>query len=203
MNMKAIIKDAVILCLITLVAGVALGLTNEVTKPLIAAVRTEKANATYREVYPEAESFRDSEELTKKALASAETVGNLGYGKVTVDDCLEAVDGAGNVIGHLVTATSNEGYGGAVQISVGITNDGKVTGLGFLTINETPGLGMKAKDAAFRDQFPGKNGTLPLTLKKTGTAGESDVQAISGATFTSNAVTGALNAAVYFVNNCL
>lgn len=203
MNMKAILKDALILFLITLVAGVALGLTNEVTKPLIASVRAEKANATYREVYPEASSFAENPELTEKAAQSAEAIASLGYGKVTVDDCLEAVDDAGNVIGHLVTATSNEGYGGAVQISVGITADGKITGLGFLTINETPGLGMKAKEPQFRDQFPGKNGTLPLTLKKTGTAGESEVQAISGATFTSTAVTGALNAAVYFVNNCL
>lgn len=201
MDIKRIIKDAVVLCLITLVAGTALGLTYEVTKPLIASVREEKANATYREVYPDADTFKTSEDLT--AAATGLDCSGLGYGKVSVDDCLEALDASGNVIGHLVSATSGEGYGGNVQISVGITNDGEITGLGFLSISETPGLGMKAKEPAFRDQFPGKSAASELGLVKTGTAGQSEVQAISGATFTSKAVTAALNAAVYFVNNCL
>ena len=202
MNIKAFVKDGLILCLITLIAGVALGLTYEVTKPMIANVREAKAQATYKEVYPEAASFAANEELTQKAQNSADALAELAIGKVSVDDCLEALDEGGNVIGHLITATSYEGYGGAVTISVGISSEGRITGLGFLTINETPGLGMKAKEPAFRDQFPGKNGTGPVTLKKTGNAGESEVQAISGATFTSTAVNAALNAAIYFVT-CL
>ena len=201
MDLKAIIKDALILFLITLVAGTALGFTNEVTKPLIADVRAEKANATYREVYPEAASFVENEELTVKCAESAADLNGLG--KVSVDNCLLAVDASGNRLGYLVTASSDEGYGGTVQISVGISNDGTITGLGFLTINETPGLGMKAKEPAFRNQFAGKKAAYPLSLIKTGTAGESEVQAISGATFTSTAVTNALNAAVYFVENSL
>ena len=46
--------------------------------------------------------------------------------------------------GYLITATSKEGYGGDVQISVGISADGTLTGIGFLSLNETAGLGMNA-----------------------------------------------------------
>ena len=51
-----------------------------------------------------------------------------------------------------MTTTSSEGYGGDIQISVGIGNDGVVEGVEILSISETAGLGMKATEAKFRDQ---------------------------------------------------
>ena len=86
-------------------------------------------------------------------------------------------------------------------MTVGVSNDGKVTGIGFLTINETVGLGLKAKDAAFRDQFVGKDATGSIEMIKSGTATDKQFNAISGASFTSGAVEKATNAALYFVNN--
>lgn len=203
MDVKRIIKDALILCLITLLAGLALGATHEVTAPIIASVREEKAQATYKEVYPEAASFEAKDNMAELISVSRAAIDAQGIGDVSVDDCLLAKDAGGNTIGYLVTATSNEGYGGAVKISVGIDAETKaLTGVGFLTLNETAGLGMKAKEPLFRNQFPGKQADR-FSVVKSGTAGNSEVQAISGATRTSKAVTGAINAAVYFVDSCL
>ena len=80
------------------------------------------------------------------------------------------------------------GFGGPIEVTVGVDTHGTVTGLsvGGSSFAETAGLGAKAKEPAFTDQFVGK--TAPLTLKV-------DVDAISGATITSRAVTDGVNTA--------
>lgn len=204
MNVKRILKDALILCLITLIAGLALGGTHEVTEPLILEQRAKAAQETYKEVFPDAASFSDEADLAEEVDFCKTIIGNEFGEKITVDSALKAFDAAGNVIGVVVNATSKEGYGGAVTISAGVDlQTMKVTGVGFLTLNETPGLGMKAKDLLFKDQFPGKKATFDLEVVKTGTANDVQVQAISGATKTSKAVTHALNAAIFFATKCL
>lgn len=203
MNIKGIVKDALMLFVITMVAGALLGAVHEITLEPIAQAQLAANIATYKEVYPEASTFSTSEELTKAVEDSQDEIAAQGFGSVTVDDVQQALDADGNVIGYLVTATSAEGYGGDVQISVGITNEGNLTGVGFLSLSETPGLGMKAKESEFKDQFVGKSTAETYEVTKTTASSDKQVQAISGATITSSAVTGALNAAVYFVNNCI
>ena len=200
--MKGIMKDAVILFVITLIAGFALGAVHEITLEPIAKAQLAAATATYQEVYPDAASFEETDDLKAVKEASADEIAAQGFGNVTVDAAQTAMDASGNVIGYLITATSADGYGGNVQISVGITKEGTLTGIGFLSISETPGLGMKAKEPAFKDQFNGKTADI-LEVTKTTASADNQVQAISGATFTSKAVTGATNAAIYFVNNCI
>jgi electron transport complex protein RnfG len=201
--MNNIVKDAVKLFLITLIAGVALGFVHELTLEPIAKAQQEAANTTYREVFPEMASVSETDELNALVESVQAETANWGYGKVSIDGCMEALDASGNRLGYIINASSKEGYGGTVQISTGIDTEGKLTGLGFLTINETPGLGMRAKDAAFRDQFAGKDASGELALVKTGGANEKQIDAIGGASYTSGAVTNALNAAIHFVNNYL
>ncbi len=198
---NTIIKDAITLFLITLIAGLALGGVHELTLEPIAKAQEEAANVTYREVFPEMESVKETEELDALVESVQAEAANWGYGKVSIDGAMEALDASGNKLGYIVNASSKEGYGGTVQISTGIDADGKLTGLGFLSISETPGLGMRAKEPEFRDQFAGKDATGELALIKTGGANEKQVDAISGASYTSGAVTNALNAAIHFVNN--
>ena len=69
----------------------------------------------------------------------------------------------------------------------------------FLTINETAGLGMNAQNPEFMDQFIGKEGSFNLV--KDGASGDNDIQALSGATITSTAVTNAMNAALYLIGS--
>ncbi|MCD8120910.1 MAG: FMN-binding protein [Clostridiales bacterium] len=199
---KGILRDAGILFVITLVAGFLLGAVHEVTAAPIAAARMAAAIATYQEVFPEAANFAQSDELTAQIAASADEISAQGFGNVSVDDIMIAEDASGNAIGYLVSATSNDGYGGAVQVSVGISADETLTGIGFLTLNETAGLGMNADQPTYKNQWIGK----PLgvySVTKTTPASDLEIAAISGATFTSNASTNAVNAAVYFVQNCM
>ena len=198
--MKGIMKDASILFAITLIAGVCLGAVHEVTKDPIAAAQLAAATATYKEVYPDAASFEETDDL-KSAVEACDLSGQ-DFGNVSVDGAQEALDASGNVIGYLITSTSNDGYNGTVQISVGVTKENTLTGIGFLSISETPGLGMKAKEPEFKDQFNGKP-VATFSVTKTAPASDAEIQAISGATFTSKATTGAVNAAVYFVENCI
>ena len=199
--MNQIIKNTIILFAITLIAGFCLGAVHDVTLEPIAQAQEAAATATYQEVYPDAASFARTDEMTAALAAAAEEI-TAQYGSVTVDDAQQALDGSGNVIGYLITSTSSEGYGGNVQIAVGITAEGSLTGIGFLSISETPGLGMNAKEPAFKDQFVGK-AAQTFEVTKTGAMADNQIQAISGATITSSAVTNATNAAVYFVQNCL
>ena len=59
-------------------------------------------------------------------------------------------------MGYVITVTSHEGYGGDIKLSVGILSDGTVKGIETLTITETAGLGMKAAEPEFKDQFKDK-----------------------------------------------
>ena len=188
MNMKSIAKDAVILFAITLIAGVLLGGVHEITLEPIRKAQEEAANATYSKIFESAETFESAEELADAIEACNADPELQTFGSnVSVNEVLKAKDASGNQVGYIVIAQA-KGYGGPVESAVGLDMDGTITGLGFITINETPGLGMKAKDAAFTDQFKGM-------------ADGKSMQAISGATFTSKAVRGDVIAAQYFFNN--
>ena len=68
------------------------------------------------------------------------------------------------------------------------------------SISETAGLGMKANEAEFKDQFKDKN-VEKFSYTKSGESGDDKIDAISGATITTNAVTNAVDSAlVYFQN---
>lgn len=201
MKKGGFMRDALILFAITLILGGCLGAVYGITEQPIAVAKQAAKEEAYRAVLPAAASF-ESDDLTE-TLASANTeIAGLGYGKVTVDECVTGVDGSGAVVGHVVTATSKDGYGGAITVSVGLDADGAVTGIEFLTIAETAGLGMNAKEPEWKSQYSGKN-VDTFAVTKSGAAADNEINAISGATITSNAVTGAVNGAVYFAKNCL
>lgn len=201
MSKGGFMKDALILCAITLVAGACLGGVYEMTKgPIEAANLAAKAEA-YRAVLPEADSF-ESDDLGDTLAAANTDIAGMGFGNVTVDEAVTAVDGSGSLVGYVVTSTSNDGYGGAITVSVGIQADGTVSGIEFLTIGETAGLGMNAQKPEWKAQYSGKN-VDAFSVTKNGASSDNEINAISGATITSNAVTGAVNAAVYFAKNCM
>lgn len=202
MKKVGFMKDALILFAITLVAGVCLGGVYGITKEPIARAEMEAKIEAYKTVFADAADFKASDSLKEDVKASAEALAGLGYGKVLVDDAVQAVDAGENVIGHVISSTSNDGYGGAITISVGITNDGLVNGIEFLTIAETAGLGDKAKDPKFMEQYAGKQ-VESFSVTKAGASADNEIDAISGATITSNAVTNAVNAAIYFAENCI
>jgi electron transport complex protein RnfG len=193
-------KDALILFVITLISGFLLGGAYQITKDPIDKA-TEAANlAAYKKVFPEAADFTSDEKMEEAVEACNAELLSQDFGKVGVDNAFEAVDGSGSVLGYVITAHSDDSYSGVVQISVGIKEDGSINGIEFLAISDTPGLGLKAKEPAFKGQYAGKN-QESLTVTKSGNAGDGEINAISGATITSSAVTNAVNAALYYVHN--
>lgn len=200
MKKGGFIKDAIILCLITLISGVSLGTVYEITKGPIAEAKLNAKKKAYQEVFSEAGDFKENTDAMATITENSQALTELGYGNVGVDEVNDALDKDGNVIGHVLITNSKDGYGGEVQITVGIDKGLKVTGIAFLTIAETPGLGMRAKEPEFYTQFAGKQ-VDSFEVTKTGASSDNQINAISGATITSNAVTNAVNVAVYFVKN--
>lgn len=197
-KIASILKDALVLCLITLVAAVLLGFVNEMTKDRIAQQKAEKKEAAYREVYPEAASIvTDNTAVAEKVQTAAKLLKENGFESISIDEAGLALDTSGELLGYVMTITTKKGYGGAITMTMGYRLDGAITGIAFVTLNETPGFGMKANEAAFKDQFVGKN-AFELVYVKTGAAAEDEIDAISGATITTKAVTGAVNAGLCF-----
>lgn len=186
---KNIIKDALVLTLITLMAGLLLGFVYEITKEPIAKQNEITKQKAYKSVFSEADSFETQNSDGSKSLVS------IGFESETVDETANALDANGNVLGFVYTITTSEGYGGDITITLGIDNDGTVKGVEFLTLSETAGLGMKAKEDSFKSQFVGKS-VEKFAYTKNGSVNDNEIDAISGATITTSAVTNAVNAGI-------
>lgn len=102
----------------------------------------------------------------------------------------------GEVLGYNITVTP-KGYGGPVEVVVGIANDGLVRGIKILSHEETPGLGAKAAAQPFMGQFEDKKAAL-FAVTKNPPASDEEISAISGATITSSAVVTGVNTAVRY-----
>ena len=196
--MNKIIKNTIILTIITLVSGVALGAVYEITKAPIANAQEQAKQEAYKQVFEDADSFDDLEVDAKEAAEAVKAAG-VDDG-AEINEAVEAKQG-GETIGYVITATDQNGYGGDIQVSVGIQNDGTVNGIAILSINETAGLGMKASEPEFYEQYSGKQ-TDHFYVSKDGGEGE-QIDAISGATITTRAVTGAVNASLGYYQNVL
>lgn len=196
------VHDALILTVITLISGVALGTVHEITKKPIAEAQEKATMESYRNVFSDADSFREVDGFD--ADKASDLVHEAGYTDDDIIGAQEALDSSGNQLGYVLQVTTHAGYGGDITFSMGVTLDGVMNGYSITSISETAGLGMKAnaddpkKDTDFADQF--KN--LPegtYTVVKGGASGDNEIDAISGATITSKAMTGAVNAGfVYF-----
>ena len=183
-----IIKNAAILAAITLVAGALLGVVQGVTEEPIAKAKEDAKQEAYKQVLSEADKFEPYADFDAEAAvkAVAEIEGTV------IDEVVTAKKGSEDA-GYVITVTDKNGYGGNIQVSVGILPDKTVNGIAILSINETAGLGMNAQKPEF---YAGKQ-TESFYVSKDGGNGE-EIQAISGATITSRAVTGAVNAALAY-----
>ncbi|MCR5788332.1 MAG: RnfABCDGE type electron transport complex subunit G [Lachnospiraceae bacterium] len=188
---KENIRAIVTLTLITLIAGVLLGYIFELTKEPIAAQEALAKQEACKSIFAAADSFEPYEGFdTEKA---NEAVAAHGFTQEYIDEVLIAKDSAGNPLGYVINLHTMEGYGGEIDLSMGITNEGVLNGIEILSIGETAGLGMKADTPEFKAQFAGKNVTQ-FAYTKAGANKEYEIDALSGATITTNAMVNAVNA---------
>lgn len=174
-NTKEIIRVGLILFAITAIAAFLLAFANKITAPLI-----------------EINNKLKTEESMKVVMENAETFVPCDYAGDEVNEVYFAKDSSGALIGLCVVSAEN-GYGGAVNVMIGIGLDGKVTGIDIISHSETPNLGSNADKDEFKNQYIGK--TSGITAVK-GNAEDNEISAMSGATVTSKAVTAAVNNAL-------
>ena len=198
--MNSLVKDALKLVIITVVAGLVLGAVYGITKKPIADQEAKAQMEAYKAVFPKASDFKDvdgfSEEAASKVIASYKNTVD-GHESDVISSAVEAVDASGKALGYIFNITTSKGYGGDIQLTVGIQSDGTVSGYSVLSISETAGLGMKAKEDGFMSQFAGIPAQI-LEVTKSGKTADTEIEAISGATITSRAVTSAVNSCVAY-----
>ncbi len=163
-----IFKLAVLLMVICAVVSAVLGGVNYITKDKIAELTAQKTAAAYAEVLPTSGEYTEVEYTGDVATVDA------------VATCEE-----GTIVQMTVSGAQS-----MVTLVVGVDNDGAVTGVSIVEHGETPGLGALATGAEWRAQFAGQTANMAL-IKKGGS-----VEALTGATITSQAIVDACNAAI-------
>ena len=157
--MKEMARYGAILALICVVASGLLAAVNKLTGPKIIAAAQSEEQAALKEVMPLADKFIAIKSDADKVV--------LYY---------KAFDHQGKLIGFVFKA-SGKGYSSVIETLAGIFLDGKISAIKVISLNETPGLGMRVTEDKFTAQFNHQN-SLDL----------SSVEAITGATISSRAV---------------
>lgn len=206
---STLVHDTICLFLITLISGVLLGAIYQITKDPIDQQNEKTKQEAYAAVYDGAEFAADKDvtsrlEKFQKDLSAGKikTESGTDLSDVEIQEVMKAtVDGQD--AGYVLTC-SGKGYGGAVKIALGIDGEGNIKGIQIMDCsNETPGLGQNSANEDWNKQYIGMNTTQEVTVVKDGT-GSTDsgkVNAISGATITSSAVTRAVNGSLLFITS--
>lgn len=193
MNVGEIVKIGVILFLITAISAALLAFVNGKTAPLIEKNSLAKEQDALKSVMPDAEKFVEID-----FHRADENIGLL-------DGIMFSMDGANEIIKAfyadndkdeaigVCVITQTSGYDVGIQTVTGVDKDLTVTGVDIISMNETPGLGAKADEEDFRSQYNGKKFEIGVSKSA---AGDNEIQAISGATKTSNGVTRGVNLAL-------
>ena len=166
--------------------GAALGGVYSVTKDPIEKAQEQAKNDAYAEVLPEATRIMSVEEDGNVVKQINPLLESYGFEDVHIDDiCVGGDDEKNELVGYVIL----------IQMAIGINTEYQITGISFLTLNETAGLGMEADTDEFKSQFIGKQ-VNKFEYTKTGSTKDSEIDALSGATITTSAVTNAVNAAL-------
>lgn len=176
--MSKTVKSGLILLAITAVTGLILGTVQKITLGPILAQRTQQKKKALAATLPGAKNFTP---LTLEADAGI------------ISEVFAGSDGM-HTLGYNFTLMP-KGFGGLMTLICGINNEGRVMDITILESSETPGLGARASEPAFAGQFHGRLTNGNLQVIKTTARNDAQIQAISGATITSQAVTSAVNTA--------
>jgi len=185
--MKEIVRLAIVLTVIAAGAGLILSVVEGVTRAPIAEQRRLETLKALKAVLPPIDNAPDADTVTlvsgkdKKGRDLSRTFYRGRQGEALAGVAFKVV--------------AAEGYSGNIEIMVGITPEGTVTGVEILAHAETPGLGSRITEAGFKEQFRGKGlEDADWRVKKDG----GSFDQITGATISPRAVVGALKAGLEF-----
>lgn len=172
--MNFYIRLTLVLFIIAGLSGLILGAVNEITKPMIEQVQTEKFENGLKEIYADVDTFEEMDDAaTTKNILNVYTI----------------KDKSATTLGYIFKINSPEAFD-TIELLVGINVEGKVVGVDYLTIKETPGLGTKIADGWFTGQFEDIDNT-------------DEVDTIAGATISSSSVKESVNLALEYYNENL
>lgn len=179
-NLKSLIKPVCVLFLTAALMAALLSGTNMFTKQKISAISQKNELEAVKRVIPAKNYEKAQMQLNQKTYTYFTAISD------------------GSVIGYAFSVSS-DGYGGTVSAVTGIDNSGEITAVEVTDVSgETPGLGQNAKNAQFESQFNKKSGSLSVVKSN---PNNQQVQAVTGATITSKAVTNAVNTALELFNS--
>jgi len=178
------------LFIITAVAGFILGFTNYLTEQPIMKQRIQADMEARLAVLPSAKEFEEIE------------IDEVADENSKIIEIYRAVDADNNIVGYTFKVLTS-GFGGDVEVIVGINSDGIIEGIRIGEHSETPGLGAKASEEGFTEQFAGKAIDMQIEVNKTGDLADNKIQAITGATITSECVSNAVNLAINYYSESL
>lgn len=184
LKLKGVLIPTVSLFVICFITTLLLCSTNIITKDAIKNQEIRASESAKKVVLPNAESF--------EAVTSSD--GSFEY--------FIGTDSSKNVIGY-VFSTQAKGYGGTIEIMAGINTDSKLENIAILSHNETPGLGANITKHGFLDQFKAGISDGYFTVTKNTPSSNREIEAVTGATISSAAVTKAVNEAVNNFNSII
>ncbi len=166
-----IVKIALNLASACLVSGVVIAATFFITAPIAEQKSIQLKNDAMKSLVEGAENFQPVEGKENWFIAEK----------------------GGSAVAYIVPS-ENKGYAGTIKLLVAVNTEGRVIDYDILAHSETPGLGDNASKAPFRDQFNGKSaGSLKVVKDPTN---KENIQAMTGATISSKAVTDGVKKAV-------
>lgn len=190
--MRKILYEALILMLITFTAGLLLAYVHEITLLPIQQQELLTKQKAIQEVFENADHFVEDNTIINRLQKQVAKE----YDAVLIEHIFYAFDHNNHPLGYVLQIMEKEGYGGDIVFLMGIQNDGTLNGISFLSLSETAGLGMKADTKDFKQQFKGIRAET-ITYTKQGAQSSNEIDAISGATITTKAVTKGVNAGFY------
>lgn len=198
---KAFFKDILIFVTITIVAGLSLAVVNSITKNPIALQNEKIVQDSYQSVFEDGKAFKSNDKINQLIRSFPDIIKDkkysFGENGIIIDDALVANNKNNETIGHIIKVTTKDGYGGDITLVIGIDNNDNITGIEVLSINETVGLGMNAKNDSFKNQYYHKK-LNSFTITKNSKQNDQEIDALSGATITSKAFNNAVNGALAF-----
>lgn len=182
------VKLGGVLLIIGAIAAGVLSWLNDATSEIIAQndLSASMSPEVIQAVAPGADTFVPYEDT--------ELIETIKGGNAKFVDLYTIVDASGNSMGYAIkTLSTVPGYGGDMEMFVGIGQDGKITGSSVTAHSETSGLGTRTTEPEFLSQFTGKDASAEIV----------DFDAISGVTKSSNSVLSAVNNAISIYNEYL
>lgn len=199
-------KDAIILCLITLVLGGVLAGVYAITKKPIEEAQAKTNNEACAAVIADGDEVNDNDEAAVSGAAAYLSTHDLSNSEVSKEaDSLAAWVTVEQVHptkngGSVYLVKARKGYGGDVSFALGVSAEGAITGISITSQSETAGLGANCENkewqAGFKDKVLPSNPADNMYNKEAAT--DSQVQALSGATVTSRAITNAVKGVLFY-----